>query len=282
MWWLKAMVPGNARAHCWIARLAERRVGLSKQSMAGLTNMPLTGWGAFVHDGTKRFHGRITVGLCWGTPWRSEPSSYNGTTKESCSPRMVLNQTLAYVTNYVTPACFAWVCIRDVELCAATCFANRAFHTAGGQEVGKTPPHPTPKRPVAPRTSAHENGTRDCGSPLGLHDRSDGEIIGTWTYWRRRSLLTCESQRDTWTCWFLCNTITVVVVMAKKMIITRQTTIALTVSRGSRRDNVLIIAVMDVQIAKPLPAWFTVPTAWDYGASPDLSSIFDFPPFKII
>ena len=46
----------KARAHRSIVRLARRREGLGVQSLADLTNLPLTGCGAFVLDGTKCFH----------------------------------------------------------------------------------------------------------------------------------------------------------------------------------------------------------------------------------
>ena len=74
--------------------------------------------------------------------------------------------------------------MRVVNLYAATGFVNRAFHTVGGQWLGLTSLRPTPKRLLAPRTPVHEDGARDRGSPLGQHERSDGNISGTWTYWR--------------------------------------------------------------------------------------------------
>ena len=56
MWRQKAMVPKEVRVHCSVVRLAKRCEGLGVQSLADLTNLPLTGCGAFVLDGTKRFH----------------------------------------------------------------------------------------------------------------------------------------------------------------------------------------------------------------------------------
>ena len=43
MWMQKAMVPREVRAHCSIVRLEKRREGLGEQSLADLTNLPLTG-----------------------------------------------------------------------------------------------------------------------------------------------------------------------------------------------------------------------------------------------
>ena len=50
------MVPREVRAHCSIVRLAKRHEGFGEQSLADLANLPLTGGGAFVLDGTKRFY----------------------------------------------------------------------------------------------------------------------------------------------------------------------------------------------------------------------------------
>ena len=55
MWRSKAMVPREVRAHCSIVRLAKRREGFGEQSLADVANLPLTGRGAFVLDGAKRF-----------------------------------------------------------------------------------------------------------------------------------------------------------------------------------------------------------------------------------
>ena len=49
------MVPRRAIAHCSIVRLAKRREGLGVQSLADHSNLQLTGCGAFVRDGIKRF-----------------------------------------------------------------------------------------------------------------------------------------------------------------------------------------------------------------------------------
>ena len=73
--------------------------------------------------------------------------------------------------------------MRVVNLYAATGFVIRAINTVGGQGLGLTP-RPTPNRLLVPRTPVHEDGGRDRGSPLGLHERSDGNISGTWTCWR--------------------------------------------------------------------------------------------------
>ena len=49
------MVPGRAIAPCSIVRLAKRREGLGVQSLADHFNLQLTGCGAVVRDGVKRF-----------------------------------------------------------------------------------------------------------------------------------------------------------------------------------------------------------------------------------
>ena len=48
------MVPREVRAHCSIVRLAKPHEGFGEQSLADLANLPLTGGGAFVLDGTQK------------------------------------------------------------------------------------------------------------------------------------------------------------------------------------------------------------------------------------
>ena len=58
-----------------------------------------------------------------------------------------------------------------------------SFHT-DWWVVGKTPPRPSHTRLLEPRTPVHDDGGRARDAPLVLHERSDGDISGTWTYWR--------------------------------------------------------------------------------------------------
>ena len=48
------MVPKKTRTHCSIVRLEKRREGLGVQSLADLSNLPLTECRALVLDGSKR------------------------------------------------------------------------------------------------------------------------------------------------------------------------------------------------------------------------------------
>ena len=55
-WKPKATVPGKVRERCSIERLATQREGLGVQHLTDLANLPLTGRGAFVLDGAKRYY----------------------------------------------------------------------------------------------------------------------------------------------------------------------------------------------------------------------------------
>ena len=61
------MVSGKVGAHCSDVRLARRREGRGVQSLEDHSNLPLSGSGAFVLDGTKRFHDNLIV-PCRRTP----------------------------------------------------------------------------------------------------------------------------------------------------------------------------------------------------------------------
>ena len=106
------------------------------------------------------------------------------------------NQEIETQNNRRLPTRFICESMRVQNLHATTGLVNCAFHIAGGQWLGNTSPRPTLTHLLAARAPDHEDGVCDHDA---LRERSDRKG-GTRTYKLQRSLLTCESQRDTLTC----------------------------------------------------------------------------------
>ena len=126
-----------------------------------------------------------------------------------------------------------------LSLYAATGFVIRAFHSVGGQQLGSTPPRPTPTHLLSLRTPVHEDGGRDRDAPFSRSTYYSNGVTGKTVgheptgvdeaHVPERARVT-RGPADGYA-----TPVTVNVVTAKKMVLTEQSTRALTVLSGMSR-----------------------------------------------